>query len=240
MKKAYWISGILILFIIISTIFIVTNNKIEIANIEKEFGIDGNNQENTASQSETDTSNQSNDNSTLTDIYNSPDQNNINDVVITSEKPKGDTESNDHTVLNQTIENVRVSAYGFGAYPEVPSDYPNQHVFSQVYEHPDYELMDRIRVKLWTQGEKGVIGMSEDNGLFYPSIRGVIYIKWESEETDTGIRRYATRTSGVREDLDFWDASQGPLWEDDIPNHLKVIDYSEGINPYTFLNLNIE
>ena len=36
---------------------------------------------------------------------------------------------------------------------------------------PIYELMTRVQIRLWEQGQRAV-GISEENGLMYPIIRG--------------------------------------------------------------------
>ena len=143
---------------------------------------------------------------------------------------------------------VRVSKFGFGPFPEVPADFPWQEVFGPSYNrsHADYELMDRVFVELWKQGERGVEGMASANstGLFYPTIRGTIYVEWGSrwKVFGKGFGRKVKGLKGHPDDLkplqDLIQSREGsPLLESDIPSHLKVLDMSEGIDPYKFLDL---
>ena len=151
---------------------------------------------------------------------------------------------------------VRVSKFGFGPFPEVPADFPWQEIFDPPYysddpdnpykDNPDFELMDRVWVKLWNQGEHGVEGMSSEDGtgLFYPTIRGTIYVKWGSrwEVFGKGFGKKVRGLKGHPDDLEplqelIKSREEAPLLESDIPSHLKVLDMSEGIDPYKFLDL---
>ena len=97
--------------------------------------------------------------------------------------------------------------------------------------------MDRILIKLWNQGHRATSASMNSNGIVYPAFPNTVYVTWEYIEEENGkISRYAGRISsgtGVSDnDLD-------DLGEGIIPPGIKVLDYdSDGINPYTFLNLN--
>ena len=183
----------------------------------------------------------------------------------TAEKPSTDNEMRNNTEAEtlqqsgtsaQTAEtkDVRVSKFGFGPYPELPPDFPWQDLFDPPYysedpndpykDEPDYELMHRVRVELWKRGEK-VEGMQTSRkwGLFYPAIPGTIYVEWAPRWKIAGLKvgRRIRSMKGHADDTKRLQAIRQqvrrPLLESDIPSDMKVLDMSEGINPYTFLDL---
>ena len=143
----------------------------------------------------------------------------------------------------ETAEAVRVSPYGFGQYPEVPSDYPTNVIWNQPEAKenlPDHalkgiELLDRVLVKLWIEGDKNFRGGCTDNGKVYPYYHNTVYVRYAQQKMPDGtIRRYVT------------DAKSSPNVEYDeenllsatFPVHLRIIELdSTGIDPYQFLNL---
>ena len=159
----------------------------------------------------------------------------------------------EQSAMPAATDEVRVSKFGFGPYPELPADFPWQDLFDPPYytedpddeykDDPDYELMDRVWVELWKRGDN-VTGMSTSRrtGLFYPTIRGTIYVEWAPRWKVFG-QEFGRRIRAVNGDPDDVDALRAarqegrPLLESDIPSHLKVLDMSEGIDPYTFLDL---
>lgn len=127
-------------------------------------------------------------------------------------------------------EDVPVSPHGFGEYPEVPVDFPVDVNWADYEEDlPVYELMIRVQIKLWKQGHR-VTGISQENGLMYPIIRGTVYIKWDRSRTE------ALEITGHPSDMS--DATVSQIETGSIPAGLIVRDYdTEGIDPYEFLNL---
>ena len=135
-------------------------------------------------------------------------------------------------------EDVPVSPFGFGPYPEVPADYPipptwereGYNTFSPDTQR-ELELLDRVLIQLWQQGERGFLGGSTDNGKVYPHYKNTAYVRYE--RTESG-RRYIARYKGdpaIR-------ISPEQLRTGDLPSHIRVLDMdSEGIDPYQFLNL---
>lgn len=135
-------------------------------------------------------------------------------------------------------EAVAVSPFGFGAYPEVPADYPirpawaseRYHTFSRETQQ-ELELLDRVLIKLWNRGERGFRGGSTDNGKVYPHYRNTVYVRYET--TLTG-RRYIARYKGDPSAP----LSPEQLRSGELPSHIRVLDIdSEGIDPYQFLGL---
>ena len=140
-----------------------------------------------------------------------------------------------------------VSPFGFGPYPEVPSDYPETVIWEEDIEAniSQYgseamkaaELMDRILIKLWNQGHRATSASMSSNGLVYPSFPNTVFVQWEYiEELDGTTSRYAGRISGYH---GMPDSVLDNLGEGIVPPGITVLDYnSDAIDPYTFLNLN--
>ena len=131
----------------------------------------------------------------------------------------------------KAAENVRVSPFGFGPYPKIPPDFPEQRLFSNHYGTAEAELLDRVRVKLWKEGIRpDGIGWLQSTGLYYPTVRGTIYVRWGEIHG----KKYITRLRS--HPADHFDITKY-RFVDDIPSHLKVLDFSEGIDPYEYLGL---
>ena len=109
----------------------------------------------------------------------------------------------------EVVEPQRVSPFGFGPYPEVPSDFPRDPIWEEVdmYEKINQhgrgmmqaiELMDRVLIKLWDQGRTAT-SASMSKGRVYPGYPNTVFVRWNYiEEPDGAITRYAGRiTSGA-------------------------------------------
>ena len=168
-----------------------------------------------------------------------------NKVVTT--KPKAKQAQSANTAQTEAAE-VRVSKFGFGTYPKLPADFPWQDLFDPPYytedpdhpykDDPDYELMHRLRVELWKRGERGVEGFGKlgSTGLFYPTIRGTIYVKWIPRWKAFG-KEFGRTIQYIDGHPDDINRLENVTKESEIPSDLKVLDISEGINAYEFLNL---
>lgn len=144
---------------------------------------------------------------------------------------------------NAETAEVPVSPYGFGPYPKVPDEY--FHFFG---EEPDPnfwtynwgkngELMQRVILKLWEQGKR-THGGKLSNGLFYPTYPNTLIVKWKTQVTPFGIRRYVSRMQGAPETESWQRSHKGTIYESDIPSHFTVIEHKDaGIDPYDFLDL---
>ena len=139
-------------------------------------------------------------------------------------------------------EDVPVSPYGFGPYPELPPEFPENYWDGLSKGH---ELIARVWMKLLEQGVD-VTGGSIQNGLVYPNIRGTIYIEWDGVRTErVGTERYISRMMGdhdtIRRIRDLRDPDAYPLQslkEKDIPAGITVVNYPDsGVDPYQFLDL---
>lgn len=160
---------------------------------------------------------------------------------------KTDPSDVDTDAENSPTSDVRVSPFGFGPYPELPVDFPHQDIFFPYPSHsktnPNFELMRRVWVELWKRGEQVEgMGTRSSTGLFYPTIRGRIYVDWGPrwEVLGMDIGRRILYIDGHPDDLDAIREKRQedhPLLESDIPSDIKILDSSEGIDPYTFLDL---
>ncbi len=136
------------------------------------------------------------------------------------------------TPEQDNTEEVKVSPFGFGSYPKVPDDYPGdfgrQGEINWAYrDSPGKELISRVLVKLWAEGERNFIGGSTHRGKVYPHYYDTVYVRIEETETGRSIRR----KSGP-----FVDFSLDDL--DDPPPHIRILDLeTSGIDPYQYLNL---
>ena len=147
----------------------------------------------------------------------------------------------------EVVEPQPVSPFGFGPYPQVPLDFPRDPIWKAVemYEKINQhgrgmmkaiELMDRVLIKLWNQGYRAS-SASMSKGRVYPGFPNTVYVRWSYiEESDGTITRYAGRkTSGPDISESVFDA----LSEGIVPPGITVLDHdADGIDPYTFLNLN--
>lgn len=150
-------------------------------------------------------------------------------------KVDNDTESGGTTEAQTPaaeVVDVPVSPHGLGPYPEVPADFP-VHPFDWNFwgETLNDELMSRVEIKLWKQGIK-VEGASFANGKVYPTILGTVYVRWNEDRT------FPRGMKGHPDD-DF-DAIRAALMAGEPPPvGITVLDfYDDGIEPYSFLELN--
>ncbi len=138
----------------------------------------------------------------------------------------------------ETNQDIPVSPYGFGPYPEIPKDMPLDTFPSPT---PEHELLARVQIRLLKEGIN-VQGMNMENGWAYPVIPGIVYVEWDEYERPDGIVRYISnmlahssdgfRFSAIRE-------QKGKSFtKADIPSNIKVLSFQEGaIDPYTYLDL---
>ena len=139
-----------------------------------------------------------------------------------------------------------VSPFGFGPYPQVPSDYPEEVIWADMDQNISRfgggltkaaELMDRVLIKLWKQGRRAT-SASMENGLVLPHYHNTVYVRWAyTEEPDGTVTRYAGGiTSGPDVPRSVHDTISG---EGIIPPGITALDPdSNKIDPYAFLNLN--
>ena len=140
-----------------------------------------------------------------------------------------------------------VSPFGFGPYPKVPADYPEDVIWEEDIDGKiavyggglakAAELMDRVLIKLWNQGRQAT-SASMENGLVLPHYHNTVYVRWAYiEEPDGTMTRYA---GGITSGPDVPRSVHDTISETGvIPPGITVLDPdSNKIDPYTFLNLN--
>ena len=110
---------------------------------------------------------------------------------------------------------------------------------------PEHELMYRVLIKLWNQGERRFInGVFRNNdGKVYPLYPDVVYVKWGYTETydEEGqpipVRYIATSLGTHARDFNTEDFKTGD-WETKYPG-TKFVSYDDsGYDPYSFLTEN--
>ncbi len=134
---------------------------------------------------------------------------------------------------NAKATDEQVSPYGFGPYPKVPDDYPTKHLVKWPASSRGSELLSRVLIKLWTEGERDFYGGSTNNGRVYPHYNNTVYTRFgEYRQSNGEIVRYAQGgIAGPHVDFGSYDLLNPP-------SHLRVLDIeTSGIDPYQFLNL---
>ena len=137
----------------------------------------------------------------------------------------------------------RISPHGFGPYPEIPADFPQQDIFDHPdLSNPNFELMDRVWVELWKRGVRGISGMSISNqtGMVTPTIRGIVYAEWEPilEFGVIGFGMRYTSISGHPKDMIGPPGPPGPFDAGmKIAQGVKVFHRSKGVDPYLLLKI---
>lgn len=157
--------------------------------------------------------------------------------------------SPEETPETESTEEVRVSPFGFGHYPEVPSDYPKilrplwlltENVIEKIDEDTlkEDELLVRVLIKLWTEGDTEFVSGSINDGKVFPSYPNTVYLKHnqtigdESSNIIFGSSYIIMSGPGVTEE------QKEQLKMGKKPSGIRILDYdTDSIDPYTFLGL---
>ncbi|MDE0012507.1 MAG: hypothetical protein OXU36_15255 [Candidatus Poribacteria bacterium] len=161
-------------------------------------------------------------------------------------------------------EDVPVSPYGFGPYPEIPADFPSDWISGISWfwseekvaqleeviqgslerrgvsftEHmKTSELIGRLNIQLWNEG-LDFDGMTtlDQTGLFYPNEPDVLYVKWgETKYPNGNVRRYISQAVGSASSSLSIAEREG---REPIPDWIEIRSLNDGINPYEYLGLN--
>ena len=100
--------------------------------------------------------------------------------MSTSEKQK---ESLDNKVddTKQSEDNSKTAAElsspnGFGPLPTVPPDYPDKKFHWRYYtDDPNFELIARVKLKIWEEQRKYAVGAGFMRGKIYPIFQDTVY-----------------------------------------------------------------
>ncbi len=137
-------------------------------------------------------------------------------------------------ISEETTADVLVSPYGFGPYPDIPEGCPVLPHSAWHAISSDMELLFRVSIQKWNEGERFRGGSIEDGKVYlhYPNTLYVLY--GEPVENDDGtITRPITYTKSAGIGL-----SPQQMRDGEIPSGIRVLDFDqEGINPYEYLEL---
>ena len=145
-------------------------------------------------------------------------------------------------------EEVAVSPFGFGPYPEVPADYPFTPFWLRYQEDPERydakyetemlktkELLSRVMVKAWTEGLRDFTGGSGSltTGKYYLHFPNAIYVEYgEPYENEDGT--FTTPISSYTGGNVHLTPEQ--MQKGEVPSGVRVIE-GDGYNPYEYLDL---
>ena len=152
----------------------------------------------------------------------------------------------DEIPSTEGTDEVPTSPFGFGAYPEVPHGFP-QHLMPiwtwsdekrarLASREIDFELMHRVLIKLWNQGDQSFIAVTrrDYNGKVYPIYQNVMYVENWIERRNGEVRLPSSFFGQSDEDINVVDIMR----YERIPTSITFIDaYTEGYDPYQFLGL---
>lgn len=178
-----------------------------------------------------------------TDDSQIPDDKGVSPIDETSEMlDMADAFLPNDFVSEEAPAEVPVSPFGFGPYPEVPVDFFKTPIWQ--LDLPDVpedvaknlELIDRVLIKLWQQGDRDIVGGFLQNGKVYPNYPDTVYVEKSVEESDDklGKTTYSQITGPPGTGIYHQDIREG-----NTPAHLTLIpmDNDQGIDPYSFLDL---
>ena len=132
-------------------------------------------------------------------------------------------------------EDVQVSRFGLGPYPEIPKEWGLiENFLWEICDTIEEELITRVHVKMRKEGIRskyGSVGMNPRTGQIIALERGTVLVEYEIDEN--GDKRI-WRTLAHPDDLE-----QGMYTRfSDIPSHLKIVTPDEiGFDPYEYLGL---
>jgi hypothetical protein len=144
-------------------------------------------------------------------------------------------------------EDEPVSPHGFGPYPEVPDDYIAAHGnppwmcssnnnFSSSTQG-GLELIARVLIKLWNQGDRRFISATLERGKVYPNYPNTIYVRYkEIKHRDGTIFRYISSSTSAGDNPE----AEEEIFAGKIPTGVTLIDMESedaGIDPYAFLGI---
>lgn len=147
---------------------------------------------------------------------------------------------------DEVVSPYGVSPYGFGPYPEIPVGFPEHLMPVWTWSEKkleriagrgkNFELMHRVLIKLWNQGDQDFIGVSlnDQSGKVYPTYQNVMYVTdWAERENGT-VRLPASFFGAAEEDFHIMDI----IKDERVPAMITFLDANtHGYDPYQFLDL---
>lgn len=177
--------------------------------------------------------------------------NKVTAEVENNTEAKSEQQSQSPAENAETAE-LRVSPHGFGPFPEVPTDYSQtigipSWIRTKLFGAPPveakFELMERIKIKLWQQGHTNIRGSFMKNGKVIITYSNKVYAQYGTRETPDGkkVRTLLSWTSASvpapqRDFANPYDTS-----DLQVPAGITIIEGDEqdyAIDPYKFLGLN--
>ena len=135
------------------------------------------------------------------------------------------------------------SAFGFGKFPGIPSDFPRQDVWEYYWKLYDvdenaaknYELINRVVIQLWKEGGRAPGGVLK-RGKVYPLDDNTAYITWKTAYGPNGeVKRYISNLTTTPDIAHLYRDSH--FRNGLIPPGVNVVEHSSGgYNPYNFAN----
>ena len=136
------------------------------------------------------------------------------------------------------------SSYGYGAYPNIPSDFPDMYrpawtlnVLIQSDRTKERlrirELLSRVRIKLWNQGRTDVTGifLHPSTNKVYPCTPNTVYVRYKATAT-------TKRISSVFCGPNISNSLVNRIKNGEKPAGIQILDQdSNGFNLYQFLGL---
>lgn len=155
------------------------------------------------------------------------------------------------TPISENTDAATVSPFGFGPYPEIPEGYPLIASWTRIKEHrekfddkiwKELELMSRVFIKLVNEGDTSFESGTFHNGLVIPVYPNVAYVSLEIDQTvewteDGDPIEIDSKRSRIVAGSHVSDEDKVKIRNGEIPPGIEIRSFSDGINPFEFLNL---
>ena len=185
---------------------------------------------------------------------NTPDENTDTQMPDTTEALPNETENldiadlflpDDFVLQEESIKDISISPFGYGAYPEVPEGFPlpvswqwsDEEKLEFGPEHMrNQEVIDCVLIKLWNQGDHEFYGAIGDDKTVYPLYRNTVYIEWTEIELPDGTTH--RHISGFCGPNNFPNLTLAQQMEGEVPAGFHVLDmHEDAIHVSEFLNI---
>ncbi len=172
---------------------------------------------------------------------------------ITDETVDESTEDIPELILDPNV--VKYSPHGLGPYPYVSKEFvlakglttwQAVELFGSDPPSKNIELMERILIKLWNDGDTSWTGGVFKNGKVYVNYPNRAYVRYAKLRNLNGIVQKDENGQPIRY-ISRWRApasipkpTKEQFWAGDMPEGVEIIDMDNndvGIEPYSFLGL---